>query len=465
MNNISIISILKRIGMKQLAQLTAALLVLLMASLSVANAQPAALDSVEENISQRITDGPMVGVAVGYIHPDGEVSYLTKGNLTSTGSQNVTPESVFKIASVTKVFTALALAKLIDERSITLESKAESLLGPEFSLPTYEGKEITLQHLVSHTSGLPRLPGNLQMKDPQNPYTHYSKSKLQRFLADYKLTRAPGSSFQYSNLGMAIVGHILEEQYDLNYGEVIKKTITDPLNMSYTGIDLATVDSTVRTHGHHQGDPVPYWNFPAVEAMGGLHSSIVDLTRFVNAHLRVNSPIADIASTVKQPIFDVQHSGKRIDKVGMGWLLTTQQDSIWWHNGGTGGYSSFVGFNAETGAGVAVLGNARSSVDDIGLHLLDQDHRLKKVVSADELKKFVGQYTSDNGATYHISRQKSQLYVQRPGQPKFPIYFKKGSRFYLEAVNAEIEFSLQEGEVQQLTLFQNGQQYRAEKQN
>ena len=451
--------------MKRITQFLVSLLITILAGYSVATAQPTDRERVESNISQRIAEGPLVGVSVGYIAPDGEISYLTKGNLSSEKSQKVTPQSVFKIGSVTKVFTTLALARFIDERSITLETKADSLLGPKLSLPAYEGQEITLRDLVTHTSGLPRLPGNLQMLDPQNPYKEYSESKLQQFLADYKLTREPGSRFQYSNLGMAIVGHILEEQYDMSYDQIIKQIIARPLQMQRAGIHLPAVDSSAFTRGHKNGNPVPYWDFPAVEAMGGLKSTTIDLTTFIKAHLGSRNSLSTAISMVQDPLFDIGKSNKRVDKVGMGWMLSTEQDSIWWHNGGTGGYSSFVGMNAETGAGVVVLSNTQSSIDDIGFHLLDQNHQLDQMLSAQKLEKYVGQYKLNAGISYNISRDKNQLYVQKSGQQKIAIYPEKDHVFSLKVVNAKIEFAVTQEGVQKLVLHQNGQQYSAQKVN
>jgi CubicO group peptidase (beta-lactamase class C family) len=448
-----------------LQKISASLLLLLFVVFSGVDGQPSRLTSLKENITNRISNGPLVGVAVAYINPDGETSYFTAGTRSVDDSAEVTNNSIFQIASVTKVFTALALSKLLEERSIGLEQTANSLLGNDFSLPTYKGKEITLKHLITHTSGLPRLPNNLKMSDPQNPYKNYSKKELKEFLRNHELQRAPGSSYQYSNLGIAIVGHILVEQLGMDYDNIIKNHIAEPLGLSRTGMQLGDVDNSTVASGHYQGATVPKWDFSIFEAMGGLQSSITDLGRFVKAHIRHESSIVDALSMVQKPLFDVEQSSKLIDKIGMGWMLSTQQDSIWWHNGRTSGFSSFVGFNTETSAGVAVLGNAHARIDDIGLYLLDSRHQLKKLLAVEELKKFVGQYKSSGGISYYISRQKSQLYVQRPGQPKFPIFKKSENRFYLEAVPAEIEFTLDEGTIQELILHQNGQKYRAAKQN
>jgi CubicO group peptidase (beta-lactamase class C family) len=122
-----------------------------------------------------------------------------------------------EIGSVTKVFTSLSLTILIADKYLSLATNAVELCPADFELPSYEGQEITLQHLVTHTSGLPKIPDNLSPTDPSNPYADYDTSKLISFLAEYELPRAPGTQFEYCNLGMALLGHVLEDQYGSEY--------------------------------------------------------------------------------------------------------------------------------------------------------------------------------------------------------------------------------------------------------
>ena len=121
--------------------------------------------------------------------------------------------------------------------------------------------------------------------------------------------------------------------------------------------------------------------------------------------------------------------------------------------------------NAETGAGVVVLSNTQSSIDDIGFHLLDQNHQLDQMLSAEKLEKYVGQYKLNAGISYSISRDKNQLYIQKSGQQKIAIYPEKDNVFSLKVVNAKIEFTVTQEGVQKLVLHQNGQQYSAQKVN
>lgn len=354
-------------------------ILLLLISFSLVQAQQDNFKEVEDLVIKSIEEGSLVGIAVGYISPKGDILYLTEGTLSNKTEKAVDKNSIFKIASITKVFTSLALARFLDEQDVSLNDNAEQFLPSDFSLPDYEGKEITLEHLVTHTSGLPRLPGNLEMKDIQNPYGDYSEAKLKSFLADHELQREPGSAFEYSNLGVAVVGHILEEQYGMEYDQVIREQIATPLDMKSTGIYLASADSSRYTQGHFNGNIVPYWDFPGVEAMGALSSSVSDMSKFMQAQIDPESTdMSDAILKTHELRFDISDENpKLLDNIGMGWLLSTEQDSIMWHNGGTGGYYLFAGLNIEKEIGVVVMSNTRSSIDYIGFHLLDNKHPLK----------------------------------------------------------------------------------------
>lgn len=347
-------------------------------SFSLVNAQDENIAEIEDLITKGIEEGTFVGIAIGYINPDGDISYITEGTLSAESDKEVDENSIFDIASITKVFTSLALAEFLEERSTSLESKAELFLPSDFTLPNYDGKEITLKHLVTHTSGLPRLPGNLEMKNTQNPYGDYSREKLVSFLRDHELRREPGSTFEYSNLGIAVLGHILEEQYGMEYEQIIREHIATPFEMKSTGIDFVN-DSSRYTIGHFNGNIVPYWDFPGVEAMGALSSTVSDMVKFMQA--QINPERTNMSGAILKThelSFDISDENpKLLDGIGMGWLLSTEQDSIMWHNGGTGGYHAFAGFNLENDKGVVVLSNSRSSIDYIGFYLLDPKHLLK----------------------------------------------------------------------------------------
>jgi len=118
--------------------------------------------------------------------------------------------TIFEVGSVTKVFTSLLLADMAQRGQVALTdpvAKSTCLLG--LKMPERNGRQISLEDLATHTSGLPRLPSNLSPKDAANPYADYSIEQLYQFLSGYQLTRDIGPQYEYSNLGGGLLGHVL----------------------------------------------------------------------------------------------------------------------------------------------------------------------------------------------------------------------------------------------------------------
>lgn len=441
---------------------------ILFLTVSTVASQEVIPQKAREIISKKVDNGPLVGVAVGYISQEGETLFYTKGTLSQQENRAVDKNTIFEIGSVTKVFSALAISKLVKEKGISLDTNAEDLLSEEFDLPEYEGQSVTLKHLLTHTAGLPRIPGNLSVDDISNPYKNYTESKLKAFLAEYELPRKPGVQFEYSNLGMAIVGYILEHQYDTSYEQVIKKQILKPLGMSSTGVEINSGTHSV-ARGHRAGSEVPRWDFASIKAAGALASNAADMTSFLKAQLGyVDTDLKPAIQKSQETLFDIRdEQGKIRDMTGMAWMISTQADTILWHNGGTGGFHSFVGMNLEKQTGVVMLSNTNESIDDIGFHILDQDHQLENFVSlsTDQLKKYVGEYQVGNGgASFFVTQNNNQLYIRLTGQNKLPVYPKSKDIFIYKAVNAKVQFFMNDGKhPNRLTLFQNGREITAEK--
>ena len=151
--------------------------------------------------------------------------------------------------------------------------------------------------------------------------------------------------------------------------------------------------------------------------------------------------------------------------VGLGWHKAPAGDrEIIWHNGGTGGYRTFIGFLDNGSKGVVVLSNSATGVDDIGYHLLNAASPLKaidKSVTVDPavLETYVGKYQLAPGFILTVSREETQLKAQATGQGQFPVYAKSNNVFYYKVVEAELTFnSNKDGVVESVTLKQAGQE-------
>jgi len=319
-----------------------------------------------------------VGIVVGLIGADGE-TVVGHGRRGPDDPAIPDGDTVFEIGSVTKVFTATLLAEMAGRNKVAIEAPAASYLPDSLRFPGKEDDPITLYHLTTHTSGLPRMPDNFAPTDPFNPYADYSVQLMYEFLSGHEPARAPGETAEYSNLGVGLLGHILAEVAGTDYETLVKKRITKPLKMADTAITL-TVGMKERLAVGHGANmkPTSNWDIPTLAGAGALRSTVDDMLKFVAANLGLTrTKLSAAFETTHRPRESLGDDGTQ---VGLGWIVTTEHGrAITWHNGGTGGYRSFVGLDKERRKGVVVLSNSVASIDDIGFHLLDPKFELADV--------------------------------------------------------------------------------------
>jgi CubicO group peptidase (beta-lactamase class C family) len=336
-------------------------------------------DEVRTILADRVDRGQQsVGLVVGLVDEKGRtvVGYGRRG-----GEDGHAPDgdTVFEIGSVTKVFTSTLLSDAVRRGKLALDDPARKLLPEGVRLPSKGGKEITLAHLATHTSGLPRMPDNLEPADPANPYADYTVQRMYEFLSAHELRREPGAVAEYSNLGAGLLGHVLALAAGSSYESLVRERITGPLGMKDTAITLTPAMRERLARGHDASlRPAASWDIPTLAGAGALRSTANDMLTFLAANLGlVESGISVALEATHVPREKLDPGGMQI---GLGWIVRTEHDrTIHWHNGGTGGYHAFVGFDRAHGTGVVVLSNAANSIDDIGLHLLDPQSALADV--------------------------------------------------------------------------------------
>lgn len=408
-----------------------------------------------------------VGIVVGVIEPQGR-RLVAYGSLEKGDPRPLNGDTIFEIGSATKVFTSLLLADMVQRGEVALTDPVAKYLPAEVKVPERSGRAITLVDLSTHTSGLPRLPTNLHPKDPANPYADYTVEQLYQFLSTYQLTRDIGSQFEYSNLGGGLLGLALARRAGMDYEALVHSRITAPLGMTSTAITLSPEIKARLAVGHDaQLKPVPNWDIPTLAGAGALRSSANDLLTFLAANLgSMKSPLAPAMSSmlaVRRPT-----GAPGLGEIGLGWLVTKPSEvEIVWHNGGTGGYRSFIGFDKKAGVAVVVLSNTftATGVDDIGMHLLDshvplmpppKEHK-ETAVDPKLFDGYVGQYQLAPNFILTITRDGDKLFAQATGQPKLQIFPESEREFFLKVVDAQITFETDStGRATSLTLHQNG---------
>lgn len=409
-----------------------------------------------------------VGVVVGVIDPGGR-RIISYGKLAAGDPRPLNGDTVFEIGSITKVFTALLLADMVEHHEVRLTDPVAAYLPESVHLPERNGVAITLQDLAMHTSGLPRMPSNVDPADPANPYADYSVGRLYQFLANYQ-PRRDAPQFEYSNLGGALLGHVLAERAGVDYDTLVKRRITDPLKMTSTRIALTPEMRSRLAVGHAYGlEPTPNWDLGALAAAGALHSTANDLLTFLAANLGLEkTPLASPMASM----MNVRHDTGR-GEVALAWFIETHGDvTMVSHDGGTGGYQSFIAYDPKAHRGVVVLSNsgAGAGIEDIGIHILNPKvpthdgqaltpPKARTEVSVDPslLENYAGSYRFPSGQAATVTREGGHLYLHPEGDVKLAFYAESNQEFFAKIMDAQIRFATDSnGHVTELLFFREG---------
>ena len=371
-------------------------------------------DEVKENIQANINAGENVGVVIASIDGD-SVDYYSFGN---TDLQNETPvneQSVFEIGSISKVFTCIMLADEVLKGTMKLSDPISKYLPKGVNVPNRNGKEITLQDLATHSSGLPRMPDNFNPADQSNPYKDYSPALMYAFLSSHELTRDIGSEYEYSNYGMGLLGHILELHTGKNYEDLLIEKIANPCNMPNTRLVLT--DSMIKNlaKAHSQGVEVSNWDLTGLAGAGGIRSSAEDMVAFMKANMGITK--SDLYNAMKLSHQVAYEKEADQFKIGLGWHYAQNgEDTIIWHNGATGGYKSFAGYIAGTQKGVVVLGNSDGEVGRFGMKLLGDPRPLPAPKAS--IATVINKEITENGIQSAMALY-NQLKTENPEAYKF----------------------------------------------
>lgn len=345
-----------------------ALLLPLAFSRTAAAAAPLSREQVDALVRDPVEKKQIHGLVIGLISADNRIVY-GYGEAHDGAGDVPDGKTIFEIGSVTKTFTATLLAQMVQSGEVKLDQPVRELLPKDVKLPSKDDVEITLLTLTDQTSGLPRMPGNFDPADPLNPYADYTAPLLYEALASIKLDRKPGERFEYSNLGVGLLGHALALKAGKTYEQLIVERICKPLGMNDTRITLDEKTRARLADGHNfLGLSMPPWDLNVLEGAGGIRSTADDMLVYLAANIgSIDTPL----QSAMKMTHERRASTDAFGDIGMNWIIGTRTGARW-HNGETGGYHSFVGFIEDKKIGVVVLSNSTSGrIDTIGTALLE----------------------------------------------------------------------------------------------
>jgi serine-type D-Ala-D-Ala carboxypeptidase/endopeptidase len=262
----------------------------------------------------------------------------------------------------------------------------------------------------------------------------------------------------------------------MDYEALVKARITGPLGMRDTGITLTPAMKARLATGHTPTlEPTANWDLPTLAGGGALRSNVDDMLTFLSAAIgHTSSPLSPAMAKMLAARWP---TGQGPMEIALGWhILKTKDGEIIWHNGGTGGYRTFMGYNPRTRIGVVALSNAgtQGGVDDIGRHLLDASLPLtqsspqpaapRTEVSVEDavFDRYVGKYQLAPSAIFTIRRDGRRFLAQLTGQPEVQIFAESERKFFLKVVEAQLTFETDaQNKAIAVVLHQNGIDQRA----
>ena len=324
---------------------------------------------VDSILQKFMFESKTVGLSIGILK-DGQTYFYNYGETKKGNGQTPTAKNLYEIGSITKTFTGILLAQAVTEKRVKLNDPVNKYLPADIPFLKVGNDTIRLVHLSNHTSGLPRMPDNIDLSNIANPYKDYSVTQLFNYLKTVKLTQKPGTKIEYSNLGVGLLGIILErlKMNRISFGNMVKKYICDKAEMADTKQFINKKNDAVLVQGYNeniieQGS----WDFLALAAAGALCSNASDMLKY--AAINISAKDKNLQKAIElahQITFD--NDG---EKIGLNWFIKNWGwGNVLFHNGGTGGYRSFLTINPATKNAVVILSNTAVSNDDIGVEIL-----------------------------------------------------------------------------------------------
>lgn len=307
------------------------------------------------------------GVSIGVVR-HGRHYFYNYGETRLKNGQLPDSNTVYEIGSLSKTFTATLFALQVNARKMRREDPVNLYLPDSIPPLKYRDTAITMLSLTNHSSGLPRLPGNLLiMADPANPYELYTTDMLFTFLKHFKPERAVGAKYEYSNLAVGLMSTILGLHQDQTYEQLLWKQICKPLKMTSTSVELKPGMLSRFAAGYNvEGYPTQPWDFQEIAGMGGIRSTATDMVKYVEANIgAAPAKLAKAMALCREQTFT---DGTMT--VGMGWLIARPVGHEYYtHTGATGGFATYVAFDPVERFGVTVLCN-RSQQANIGAEMM-----------------------------------------------------------------------------------------------
>ncbi|WP_316832992.1 serine hydrolase domain-containing protein [Pedobacter aquatilis] len=349
-------------------------------------------------------------------------------------------DDTFQIASLTKTFTAVLILRLIEDKKLTLDTRLT-----DFFPTIHPEKNITIAHLLNHSSGIREVLRNESFKERIITGMKTDREELVAYFSTQALDFEPGSAFSYSNSGYDLLGFIAERVTGMDYGNAVRRYLFNPLGMTASGFDYARFKGAKKTVPYQyistrRQELAPIWDWSWTGASGGLYTNMADLLKWNNA-LKENKIIS--ANSLEHSYIPIKGD------YGLGWFIEDYYGKkVAYHPGNLEGATSYFGRIPQDDICIIMLTNQTSTwIETIAAKLIAilyhkpytlplPKHSVE--LSQELLKQYAGRYDVSSAYQTSIALVNNQLYLQTAGQQPFRIYAENENKFFVEDSNMSI---------------------------
>lgn len=410
----------------------------------------------------------------------GEVLYQKSfGKADRKQNKDLDAESVFELASVSKQFTAMGVMLLVQQGKLKYEDSLRKFF-PE--LPYYN---ITVKHLLQHTSGLPDYMAELMKSWDETKIAN--NNDVIAILAKNKpaVAFAPGAKWEYSNTGYALLASIIEKASGKTFPDYLQENIFVPLDMKSTQVFCRRYEKRSLgnyaygyvmkpgTNDYYLPDSLPevasmVYCLDGIQGDGTVNSTTGDLLKWDRAlYTEKLLPKAALEQAFTPGVLNNGDS----TAYGYGWAVTNNKQfgNIVNHSGGWPGYVTFIERHISNDKTIIILQNNGLPTPSIGairniIYSIETTKPQETKVTAEELKQYVGDYELAPEFILSVTVEGTKIFAQATGQVAAEIFKEKENVYFLKVVEAKLEFEKDSsGKVTAVTLFQNGEEIKGKK--
>ncbi len=443
---------------------------LVFTSLAAFAAEPDYSEIVAKHVTPAIEAELFPGAVIG-IYKDGEASFYPIGTLNFDQDESPSVCTLYEIGSISKVITGTLFADAVRRGEVTRDTLVNDLLPDGYEVKAVDGEDLKLWHLTTHSSGWGTAPFNLAPADGEKPFSGYTQEMLFEATKLMPMKQKPGTKFEYSNYAVGMLGTLISINANGEYEALVKERILEPLDIENFTIQLAPDQQSMLAPATAGGRSTKPWGKTGpMDPCGMWVTNAPGLMDFAIANITGGDfDIHESLAMSREPLFDPGAGGK----ICSGWFIAADS-STYWHNGMTGGYSSYMAVNPTHDTAVVILANgAAFETTAIGAKIIQAVFGMNpapiQVDIAEKLDEaytdqLVGVYKSAVGFDMIVSVSRGRLFAQITGQQALEVVSVSKDRFRYKLVDAEIGFDVPEdGQASRVTLFQNGMEIKCER--